>query len=390
MKLKVFLILLLIAAGAGAVFVSMGGLTANAVSTTYLTSAASVGDVTDEVAATGTIAATESYGLTFGSPAHLVDDAAADNAGSATWAVESVDVALGDRVAKGQQLATGSTNDLVDELTAAIANRRSAALQLEIAQENFDDASGTDETRQTRLAMYQAQSQLVQAEHAQHDLEAQIAAATLVAPIDGTVVAVNVSSGLDAPSGDAIVVAAGTFQVIADVVESDISRIDLQQAATVTIDALDADVAGTVSAIAPAASSGDAGTGVVSYAVTITLDEPPAALRAGMSADITITIASAKDVLTVPTAALNGSDGNYSVQVLDADGLPEVQPVEVGLVTSALAEITNGLTAGDQVITGTAADRAQTTTNGNFPGGGGQFVAPGGGTGPRFQTDPGN
>lgn len=388
MKLKLFLIFVLVVAGGGAIFVSMGGLAAQAPATTYLTSEATVGDVSDDIAATGAIETVASYGLTFGSAVHLVDDgSSADSGAGATWPVESVDVAVGDRVTKGDPLATASATDLQSELNGAIASRRSAALQVEIAQEQLDDASGTDETRQAKLSLYQAQAQLVQAEATQHDLEAQIAAATLVAPIDGVVTAVNIVVGLDAPSGDAIVIDAATYDVTADVVESDISSISVGQPATVTVDAIEAEIDGTVTAIAPAASTAESG-GVVSYAVTVALERPPADLLPGMTADVTITTASASDVLTIPAAALNGANGAYVVQVLGANGAAEVRPVTVGLITSALVEIKSGLSAGEAVITGTAADRAATTTNqgggfggpagggGAFPGGGGRFVAP--------------
>jgi macrolide-specific efflux system membrane fusion protein len=388
MKRKLFLILVLSVAGGGAIFVSMGGLAATAAATTYLTSEATVGDVSDDVAATGAIETVASYGLTFGSAAHLVDDGSSADAGAgATWPVESVDVAVGDAVTKGDPLATASATDLQSELNGAIAGRRSAALQLEIAQEQLDDASGTDETRQAKLSLYQAQAQLVQAEATQHDLEAQIAAAKLVAPIDGIVTAVNIVAGLDAPAGDAIVIDAATYDVTADVVESDISSISVGQPATVTVDAIDGEIDGTVTAIAPAATAAESG-GVVSYAVTVALENPPADLLPGMTADLTITTASASDVLTIPAAALNGTNGAYAVQVLGADGAAEVRQVTVGLVTSALVEVKSGLSAGEAIITGTAADRAATTTNpgggldgpagggGAFPGGGGRFVAP--------------
>jgi macrolide-specific efflux system membrane fusion protein len=388
MKRKLFLILMLVVAGGGAIFVSMGGLAGNVAATTYLTSEATVGDVSDDVAATGAIETVASYGLSFGSAAHLVDDGSSADAGAGgTWPVESVDVAVGDAVKEGDELATASAADLQGELNGAIASRRSAALQLEIAQEQLDDASGTDETRQAQLALYQAQAQLVQAEATQHGLEAQIAAATLVAPIDGVVTAVNIVAGLDAPSGDAIVIDAATYEVTADVVESDISAVSIGQPATVTVDAIDGEVDGTVAAIALAASAAESG-GVVSYAVTVAIENPPADLMPGMTADLTITTASASNVLTIPAAALNGANGAYAVQVLGANGAAEVRQVTVGLITSTLVEIKGGLSAGEAVITGTAAERAATTTNqggglggpagggGAFPGGGGRLVAP--------------
>jgi hypothetical protein len=69
---------------------------------------------------------------------------------------------------------------------------------------------------------------------------------------------------------------------------------------------------------------------------------------------------------------------------MGADGTPTLTPVTVGLVTSTTAEIKTGLSEGDTVITGTAADRiasSNSTTNsfggngrGGFGGGGGVVV----------------
>jgi len=137
-----------------------------------------------------------------------------------------------------------------------------------------------------------------------------------------------------------------------------------------------------VSAISPVTS----GTGsVVSYPVTVTLAEAPAKARSGMTADVTITIASATNVLTVPAAALRGSAGDYRVLTLGADGQPAPVAVEVGLVTNTTAEIKSGLSEGTAVVTGTAAARNATTTTGNGFGGVG---VPGGG--PVFRNGTGN
>ena len=101
-----------------------------------------------------------------------------------------------------------------------------------------------------------------------------------------------------------------------------------------------------------------------------------------MTADITIVTASAPNVLTVPSAALRGTSGNYRVQVMGADGTITPTPVTVGLVTSTTAEIKSGLNAGDVVVTGIASDRISTTTTGSGRSsgfGGGGIAVPGGG-----------
>jgi macrolide-specific efflux system membrane fusion protein len=96
-----------------------------------------------------------------------------------------------------------------------------------------------------------------------------------------------------------------------------------------------------------------------------------------MSADVAITIASAKNVITVPSSALEGTEGDYAVMTLGADGTPQRVPVEVGLVTNATAEITSGLEAGTPVVIGTTADLIGTdSTDRGFPGGG--VAVPGG------------
>ena len=191
---------------------------------------------------------------------------------------------------------------------------------------------------------------------------------------------VNIVAGLDAPSGDAIVIDAKTFQITTDVVESDLASMAVGQTATVSIAAVDATVDGKVTAIAPTAVGSTTG-GVVSYAVTVSLSNAPAGVRAGMTADVTITIDSATNVMTIPAAALRGTNGAYTVLTLGADGTPVAQPVEVGLVTNTTAEIKSGLSVGQEVVTGVNTPATGTsTTTGGFGGGfgGGGFPITGG------------
>ena len=381
MRLKILAIVVLGAVGVGAAFVALGGIPASAAAATqYLTGSVTTGDVSDEVAATGSIDASESYGTSFGAPAHL---AGAASEGGSSWTVTDVKVAVGATVKKGDVLATADTTDLKRQLDAATASLGTAKIRLTIAQEAVDDADTTDATRQAKMSLYDAQTQVSNARKARTDLINQIALAKLTAPIDGLVTEVNVVKGLEAPAGDAVVIAATTYEVTADVVESDLAAMVVGQPATVSIGAVGAQVTGTVTAIAPT-TTGDASGGVVSYPVTVSLKDVPATVRAGMTADITITIDSATNVLTVPAAALRGTAGDYSVLVLAADGTPTPQPVQVGLVTNTTAEIKSGLTAGQQVVTGV--NTPQNASNGTVTNGfgGGGVAIPGG----NFQGGP--
>jgi hypothetical protein len=69
---------------------------------------------------------------------------------------------------------------------------------------------------------------------------------------------------------------------------------------------------------------------------------------------------------------------------MNADGSVATVPVQVGLVTTSMAQVTSGLSAGESVVTGTVAARTGTsnsTTSGinvNSLTGGGGFGGAGG------------
>jgi macrolide-specific efflux system membrane fusion protein len=376
MRLKLVAIIGLLFVGGIAVFMAIGGLPSSAAAaTTYLTSTAAIADVSDDVAATGAIASSTSWALVFGA---APGSAASSQSGSPdTWLVTDVKVKVGDRVKSGAVLATASNATLKASVATATNGVTTATIQLATAQDARDAATTTADIRRTRIDLLNARDGLAQAKATLADLKAQFARSSLVAPADGIVTAINVTVGADAPTADAIDLAAATFQVTANVVETDIATMQIGQAASVTVGAISADLTGTVTAIAPVAETSTSG-GVVSYAVTVALNAPPATLRPGMTADVTVTTASANGVLAVPAAAIRGTSGAYTVLVLTAAGTPESRPVTVGLMTSSLVEIKSGLNAGDVVITGTSSQqRAGTTTGGQ----GNNFVVPGGGGG---------
>jgi len=396
MKRKILALVVLVAIGIAAMAVTFGGLGAAAATTTqYLTTPATLGDVTDEVAATGSLAAATTYGLVFGADPYLTDGSDDAPQADRTWPVKDVLVKPGDRVKAGDVLATAATADAQRDLATATADLRTANINLTIAKERLADArdaNDTDAERQALIGYYAAVNQKNKASQDRGAIQREIKAATLRAPIDGVVTAVNITKGFDTPAGPAILIASTTFTVTTDVVESDLADIKIGQTAAVIVDAIGAELNGTVTAISPTVS--DSQTGVVSYPVTIMVANPPETARTGMSADVTITTASATGVLTIPSTALQGASGDYAVMVLDANGTTRMVPVDVGLVTNAMAEIKSGLTEGTAVVTGTTADLLGNsfTGAGGFRGG---VAIPGNGPvqrveGPGFKQSVGN
>ena len=255
MKLKILAIVALAVVGIGAIVVAAGGLPTTSASTTqYLTGAATTGNVTNDVAATGTVAPSASYGTSFGAPAHLAG--ATTNAGSTTWTVTDLKVTVGDTVKAGQVLATADTADLKRQLADAKTAVDTARIGLRAAKASLSDANDADVTaqiRQAKIGVNNAETQLSSSIKTRDDLPAQINLATLKAPIAGIVTTVNIVEGPRGAVGDAIVIDAATFDVTADVVESDLASMAVGQTATVAIAAVDAQVTGKVTAIAPTA-----------------------------------------------------------------------------------------------------------------------------------------
>ena len=386
MRLKVLAIVVLLVVAGGAIAVSLGVLKApsSAAATTFLTATASTQDVTDEVTATGNVASTWTYGLSFGSDPTAIaagsssssssnssSSNSASSGTSVTWPVTAVSVKVGDAVTKGQVLAKADTSDLEAQIADANRAAVTAAIQLASAQDALAAASGTGPVRQAKINLYNAQTQDAKAYSDLANLKALRTKASITAPADGVVTAVDIATGSDAPSGVAINLQSAALQVTTQVVESDITSISIGQQATVTISAINATLNGTVGSIAPSSSSSSGSNGVVQYAVEITLDAPPQTLKPGMSADISIVTASASAVLAIPSRALSGSVGNYTVRVVGADGTVSTVAVTVGLVTSSLAEIQSGLQAGDRVVTGTSSTQQTGTGGGGFGGIGG-------------------
>jgi RND family efflux transporter MFP subunit len=412
----------LLTVGIGAVYMSTVGLRdTQAAASGYLTQAAQRGDVRLSSAATGTVAAAATYSLAFGTDARLADTITTAS-GTEEWTVDEVHVSVGDRVMAGQVLATADTTDLEDQVAEMDMSLRSARITLREAESDLADArtraqqdlvdaasavasarlslksartqrnaaaDGTpslqarialigarDQLRAARqqreeiaaklngdfpdetIAVSQAQATVLDLESQLADLTGQLEHAELVAPLDGVVSDISITAGLVAPSSDAILVDSATLEVVADVVESDVSSVEVGQPAVVSIDALDTEVAGTVTSVSPT-TTGD-GSSVVTFPVTVTLMEPGEAVRSGMSSDVEITLAEAADAVTVPAVALMGSDDQYTVRVVASDGSVEIRPVTLGLVSETLAEVQSGLAEGEAVIVGSDTERTGT------------------------------
>lgn len=165
---------------------------------------------------------------------------------------------------------------------------------------------------------------------------------TIRAPIDGVVLRRDGEVGEIVDSDDVLfwVGEPNPLWIIADVDEEDIPRISVGQQALIKADAFpDAVLLGEVQTITP---KGDPINKSFRVRVALPADTP---LMIGMTTEINIVVETVDKALLVPADAV--VDGRVFTVV---DGRARARPIETGIVTPAMAQITAGLEEGARVV----------------------------------------
>jgi HlyD family secretion protein len=247
-------------------------------------------------------------------------------------------------------ITIGGINDsALKTAQATLDNNRTA---LDQAQKNLETNLKT------------AQASLDNAKVAVEQAQRNLDAASLSAPFDGYVSAVNFSAG-DTPSGTAVsLVDLSNLQVKVVIAEVDIAKIAIGQVTQMTADALPGKTyQAKVLSIGPV---GTVTSGVVNYPVTVVVTNPDTDLKPGMTANLAVEVDRRDNVLLVPTRALRNQGTQKTVTVVRQDKAVAV-PVGTGLSSDTMIEVTSGLAEGDQVVVG----QTQTQQRGGVPGLGG-------------------
>jgi HlyD family secretion protein len=162
--------------------------------------------------------------------------------------------------------------------------------------------------------------------------------------------ALGAGAAVTRPGGSSFLVLsnAESFQVVAPFEESDATQIAPNQPVSVTFDAIPGlTESGTVVAVAPSAT---AISGVISYYVTTSLDEPNPRLRDGQTARAAVITAERSNVLSVPNTAVRRQGDTDTVVVVDPDGRQRVVTFQPGLVGADHTEVVSGLSEGQRVL----------------------------------------
>jgi len=246
----------------------------------------------------------------------------------------------------------GAPNDAeVAEARAGLAQAKAALIEAQyyysalIGEEVPEDATGSGLTtlEQTKLDLESA--------------ETDLAGASLVAPINGTIMSVDMTLGGTVESGTVVMTISDLSQQYLEVFldESDWESIKVGYPTEVIFDILpDSIFTGSVVQIDPGLYT-ESGSSVVRTIVQLTNENnEDLNLPLGTSAAVDVIGGEATDAILIPIEALHDAgNGQYAVFVL-TNGVPRLQLVEIGIKDLSSVEIKSGLNQGDVITTGIA------------------------------------
>lgn len=254
---------------------------------------------------------------------------------------------VGQRVVAGEILARQDSSLLdaqLRQLQAALKNQEYKLRSKEKnTLKNYDDK-------------YDIKAQQAVIEQAKADIEVQrakINEAILIAPIGGSIIAINSEVGEIAKPETLIVsiISDESLQINVDVAEVAIANVKIGQTVRIRLDAFDDAIewTGTVTEIDPAETIRG---GAVYYKTTVSFDKKDPSIKSGMTANIWIKTAISENTLLVPVSALQRNNDENIVKVPQGKQVVEKEVI-TGLRNDAgMVEIISGLSQGEQLVIG--------------------------------------
>lgn len=238
------------------------------------------------------------------------------------------------------EAAAGNLEQLESSIDQLETQRDSLKAQKETAEGTLDITQG--ETYNETVASLQAG--LAQAQVGLDSAAYQQSLYTLTAPISGTVESVGLTkNGMASASSIAFTISNKNTMQVTFYVTEDV-RDEFTAGQAVTVSRGSSTYGGTITEIGNAV---DMQKGLFKVKATI-YDMPD--LASGVTASITTTCHSAKDVIVIPCDAVYYENGDAYVFVA-RDGTAVKTPVETGIYDDQNIAITSGLIEGQQVIT---------------------------------------
>ncbi len=219
----------------------------------------------------------------------------------------------------------------------------SSVEQFDQRQASYDLASAQLTAAKLGLEVAMADRAVIEAQMAELDLK--MSRSEIRAPVDGYISRRTAQIGAIASAQkDAMfnIVANGTVKLLAEVPESDLPKVQVEQKASIVVNGLAKPIEGIVKLISPEVNE----TTRIGIAHIRVADGVRIPLGSFGRAEIAL---AASDGVTLPLTAVTFGENGPTVQIVN-NGKVEVRKVITGLVGTENIEITDGVVPGEQVV----------------------------------------
>ena len=306
-----------------------------------------------------------------------------------TGEIKSLNVQLGQTVHKGDLLAVIDPRTQKNTLQTAQAQLNSNQANLEKAQLDFkrqqtmlkEGATSKENYDNAKAALAAAKASVEQSRVSVDSAKLSLGYTQVIAPIDGVVVSLPVEEGqtINANQSSPTILTLAQLDKItirAEISEGDITKVKAGMPAyfnilgeadkryDTTLRSIDPGPT-TLSDSSSSSTASSSSSSAVYYYGLLDMPNEDGKLRISMTAQVSIIVNSAQQVLSIPSTALGESNdkGQYKVLVVGKDNQTSEKWVEVGLNNNVNAEIKSGLNEGEQVVVSQSTDASKTTSS---------------------------
>jgi HlyD family secretion protein len=229
----------------------------------------------------------------------------------------------------------------LDSAQVALVQARS---QYQQAQKALDDLQRIGKEQ----ALKTAGGQLSAAKGKLLSVEAQLSYSEIRSPIDGVVTDRPLFPGELASANQPLLTVMNTSHLIvkSHIAQSQAVTLKVGDAAHIQIAGVEDPVTAKVSLVSPALDPGS-----TTIEVWVETSKPPIELKPGMTVQVAVTAATAKNAVLVPkNSVVESPESGSFVLLAGKDGLAHQTPVQLGLRGPAETQIIKGVSAGDSVV----------------------------------------
>ncbi len=278
--------------------------------------------------------------------------------------LKALHVEPGDTVKEGDVLVEIDDTDLLSEKQSALTEIEGAKLEMEKTGKNYARAKELFEQKLISLEVFEnlaseyalGENSLVKTQRKLQLVEDRLRKTKVLAPMDGTVLTAPVIEGqvviaaASVNSGTTLMTIANLSKLLVEthINQVDVARLEPNLTVKLHVESLkDADMDAKISFIAPVATVKNS---VKGFQVQALIEKPNPRLRPGMTVNISIPIASASDVVSVPISAVFRGEGNKKVIYVRRGQTTERREVKIGVTNMDYAQVIKGVEDGEEIL----------------------------------------